>query len=476
MEQTNHYAEVSRQQASPTEKGKQRGWTQVTVQELLKWLGLVLSMALHPLPSLSNYWRSGRFGNVTFPDTGRIMSQTRFEQIKRYLHLNDNAQRPADRGTREYRLWQLLPLINTINETFKKFYRLGQYVTIDERTIPIRNRACPVRVYNPKKPWKFGVEVFACVDGVSFYCWHQHVYDKIKTTDLHEKIVMLLANTLAQGVRHVIILDRGFTGPRVLAALSEKGLAATGTCVTNMKDFPFDLIRLPKNAERGTVRAAVCREEGMIALAWQDRQPVHFVSTSHCLAMGETGRRSGAECDQVPCPEVSYMYNKYKDGVDQFDKACLGQNYSVELEVVSRKWWIRVFLGLLDSAFSNAHILFREEHPDVSRFDFMVTLQEQLVTNTFDNLPRYRSKGASVATTSGSDQHFCEKSEGNCRRRCKMCTLKTRGVDGAKGSKTRYYCFTCDVPLCLDECFREWHQTERLEGRDFGPKRLRRRR
>jgi hypothetical protein len=124
-EQTNLYAEVSRAQATPTEKGKIRPWTPVSVQEVLKWLGIVLSMTLHPLPALSDYWRTGRAGNITFPDTGRIMSQNRFEQIKRYLHLNDNSQRPAEKGTREYRLWQLIPLCKLLNETFKKYYKLG---------------------------------------------------------------------------------------------------------------------------------------------------------------------------------------------------------------------------------------------------------------------------------------------------------------------------------------------------------------
>lgn len=60
------------------------------------------------------------------------------------------------------------------------------------------------------------------------------------------------------------------------------------------------------------------------------------------------------------------------------------------MEVVSRKRWIRVWLGLLDSAMVNAHILFREAYPNVSRFDFMVTLQTQLVENTQDNLPTSR--------------------------------------------------------------------------------------
>jgi hypothetical protein len=343
VEQTNLYAQQSRDSAPASEKGKSRPWTPVTLQELLTWVGIVFSMALHPLPSLSDYWRQGRTGNVTFPDTGRIMSQNRFEQIKRYFHLNDNSQRPPDKDTREHRLWQIEPLIRVLNETFKKFYNLSQYVTYDERTVPLRNRACPIRIYNPKKPHKFGIEIFAAVDSETFYCWHQHIYDKVKLPNLHEKMVELLAGTLPAGVGHIIILDRGFTGPVVLEKLRSMGFQATGTCVASRKNFPAELVRLPARTERGTVSAAVCEDREMVAFCWMDKQPVLFVTTSHSLEMGEAGRRSGSVVDHVPCPEAAYVYNKYKDGVDQFDKSCLGQNYSTEMEMVSRKWWQRLF-------------------------------------------------------------------------------------------------------------------------------------
>jgi hypothetical protein len=114
-------------------------------------------MAFHPCPNSSMYWRGGEVGAVTFPDFSPCMSLSRFEQLKRYLHLNDNSQRPADKSTREYRLSHIEPLINVLKNTFKKYYRCGQHVTIDERTIPIRNRMCPVRIYNPNKPYKFGI-------------------------------------------------------------------------------------------------------------------------------------------------------------------------------------------------------------------------------------------------------------------------------------------------------------------------------
>lgn len=404
VDQTNLYAEVSRRNAQAEGQPEGRSWSPVTVGEILRWLGLVLAMALHPLPRLAYYWRTGVIGAVSLPGFGRYMSQLRFEQIKRYIHLNDNSQRPSEKQTREYRLWHLLPLINVLNRTFKLFYRLGQFVTFDERTIPIRNRQCPIRIYNPKKPFKFGIEVFAVVDSLSFYCWHQHVYDKLPCPDMHSVVVRQLAETLPAGVGHAAILDRGFTAPLLLRDLAAMGIKATGTCQKNRKQYPKEMLKMPKTAERGEVIAAYNEKEKMVAVAWKDREPVFFLSTMHGLTEGETGRRQGAERAQVTCPEVAFEYNKYKDGVDQFDKACLGQNYSLELELVSHKWWLRGFIGLIDSALQNAYILFKTENPEVARYEYMLTLQEQLVENTQDNM-----------TASRSARKLIPKSTASCR-------------------------------------------------------------
>jgi hypothetical protein len=455
VEQTNLYAQVSRDDAPPTEKGRERPWVPVTVQELLHWAGIVFLMALHPLPALSDYWRQGRLGNIVFLDTGKIMLQNRFEQIKRYFHLADNAQRPPQKDTKEHRLWQILQLVKVINETFKKLYNLSQYVTFDERTVPLHNKACPVRIYNPKKPHKFKIEIFAAVDGESLLCWHQHIYDKLKTPDLHEKMVELLAGTLERDKGHVIILDRGFTGPVVLKTLLEMGFQATGTCVVTRKNFLANVVKLPGGTERGSVSAAICNSPEMVAFCWMDKQPVFFVTTSHSLVMGETGRRSGSVVDRVPCPEAAYVYNKYKDGVDQFDKSCLGQNYSLEMEMVSRKWWHKLFWGLLDSAVSNAYILFRIEHPEVSRFDFYVILQDQLVTNTMDMAVLARSTSTKGGGSVDLSKHSQTLIPNNKRRRCAMCSLKKRKLDIEEQGEVcyrRYWCKDCEKGFYPDKC------------------------
>lgn len=60
-----------------------------------------------------------------------------------------------------------------------------------------------------------------------------------------------------------------------------------------------------------------------------------------------------------------------------------------------------------------------------------------------------------------------------------MCTLKKRGLEREEQKEvchSRYWCPDCDKGFCPDDYFKEWHLADKLEGRDFGPKRVRRKR
>jgi hypothetical protein len=45
------------------------------------------------------------------------------------------------------------------------------------------------------------------------------------------------------------------------------GFVATGTCVSNRKHFLIKMLGIAKSAERGTVAAAVDRDQGMLDFA-----------------------------------------------------------------------------------------------------------------------------------------------------------------------------------------------------------------
>ena len=61
-----------------------RKWKEVFTPELGIWLGIAVYMGVHNSPAVQNNWRHDGF-NPAHP-ISEHMGQTRFEEIKRYLH------------------------------------------------------------------------------------------------------------------------------------------------------------------------------------------------------------------------------------------------------------------------------------------------------------------------------------------------------------------------------------------------------
>lgn len=461
VEETNRYAE----QQGAMEEGK-RVWKDVDLGEMYKWHGLNLAMALHPLPSLEMYWETSSEGAVVFPGFSSCgMSMKRFEQIRRYFHICDGEKRQTlEKGTREHKLFHVAPVIEALNEAYKQHYVPGRRVTVDERTIPIRNRMCPIRMYNKQKPYKFGIEVFVICDSLTYFNMHFIVYDKIKCKELHTKMVVELVEQLPMK-GYSVYLDRGFTSPWTLVKLRDMGHSATGTVMTNRKGFPTQELFMRKDEQvKGTVKAVVDVEWGICAVAWVDKKPVHFMSSEFGVDVKAVVRRTGSEREEVPCPELAREYNLYKDAVDQFDKLCLKDCYSVEQEVVNRKWWHRLYWGLFDGSLQNAWILYDlawEHKPPLNHYRFLMSIQKALV---FNGLERERSSRAvavpqkkAVSRLDLSLGHFLVK--GDKKNHCVVCTARRAGPSSdGRGAQTIMRCSVCtNVPLCIGQCFIDFH-------------------
>lgn len=460
VEQTNLYAQ-RQQEAGPTG----RPWKPITIQELILWVGICIAMSMCTQPNVEMYWWKGGRGAMTFPDFGRLgMGLTRWQQIKRYFHLNDNSARPIDKTTRAYRLWHCLPFINLLKETFKTYWRLGKKLTADERTVPSRHRQNPIRIYNKSKPYKFGMELFTLCCSMTYYCWDFVVYDRIKQVGLHSLVVMDMVRTLTMR-GHTIFLDRGFTSPALVRWLGNRGHGATGTVMSNRKGFPKDLT-LPKNAPKGTLKAAVTVIGKMLAVAWQDKNVVFFLSNCHKALIGTAQRRVGPDMVDVDCPEVALAYNNHKDAVDQYDKSCLAENKSLEQGLVGWKWWHRLWWGLFDGAIVNAFIIWKHFHPEpeATRTEFMIQLQEEMIKNTLDcgvTATRTRatpqSPGRHDNRRLDQKNHFVKRHPQGLSRACKYCCLKFRGT-GTRIPRPMTICSKCGVHLCTDDdCFEKFH-------------------
>lgn len=470
--QTNKYAADSILEKGEEDWGEGRKWVPVTVQELVQWVGMCIAMAWTGLRNTSQYWWTDKRGLIQFPGFGAVMGQTRWEQIKRYFHLNDNKLRPPNKLSMEYRLWHVLPMMTTLNSTSKLLWRLGQNVVVDERTIPSRHSRSPIRIYNPSKPYKFGFEVFSICCSKTYYCWHFIVYDKLPQVGLHSLVVMQLVSTLVYK-GHLIFLDRGFTSPALVHWLGKQGHGATGTVVSNRKGFPKEEVKLGKKDNQGTVKAQVSVTHNLMAICWKDKNDVSFVTNCHRGLSGETQRQVGSEKLKVPCPEAAIEYNANKAGVDQFDKLCLSDNMSTEREIISHKWWCRLFWGLLDGAIANAFIVWKQFHPEkeFTRDEFMLQLHEGLLGNSLDTTllePVRRSAfaGQGQGRLDGVGHLVAEILDVTVARKCRLCRYDCLGT-GKEPRRSKYWCKKCQVPLCVKGCFARFHE-EPLPGLKLG--------
>ncbi|MCO5571536.1 hypothetical protein L7F22_025279 [Adiantum nelumboides] len=206
-------------------------WVPIDRHSFLCFMGIALGMTLHYMPSKRHYWKDEMVGSLVFPNFGEKMSQTTLQQIKRFLHLRDNAQRPPH-GSREHKVLQLVELEEWLNYTFQKHYNVGKCVTVDVRIIPSKCKLNPCRVYNPKKPHKFGIQVWNLYDSTTGYNYAFQIYDVLPCPELSFHAVAGLVNSLERKGHHVFF-DRFFTFVKLLEHLLSKGQGGTDIYVAN---------------------------------------------------------------------------------------------------------------------------------------------------------------------------------------------------------------------------------------------------
>jgi hypothetical protein len=124
VHETNRYAEqeILRRSRPPrviNKFSRLHDWHPVTREEMLAFLGIVLSMGIVKKPSYESYWEcNDRAWSIETPNFGKIMSRNRFQSILQFLHCNDNAGAPESGEDGYDPLHKISPVIDILNETF----------------------------------------------------------------------------------------------------------------------------------------------------------------------------------------------------------------------------------------------------------------------------------------------------------------------------------------------------------------------
>ena len=130
---------------------RRKGWYLVTWKELRVFLAMILYMDMKKLPNMKAYWTKSE---KLFYDKeiASLFSRQRFLALLKCLYITDPATYTIDKNDLEYdKMHQTRSLINTIQDSCKRNWHLGQFITIDETMVRYKGKYCLARQYMPKK-------------------------------------------------------------------------------------------------------------------------------------------------------------------------------------------------------------------------------------------------------------------------------------------------------------------------------------
>ena len=196
--------------------------------------------------------------------------------------------------------------------------------------------------YITLKRARFGIKCSVCEN--SGYLWNSYV-NLGKEPDRHAAdrqlvnrlgssgavIPRLMENPLDKGYR--VYVDNWYTSEPLFTYLSEYNTAACGTARKKRRKLPatFTTPNLPKGEHRFR------RHENMLAVCFNDKKEICFLSTIHRANVINTRKRDRYG-NVVRKLQLVDDYNKYMGGVDRNDEmigtySCMRKKYEVDKKV-----------------------------------------------------------------------------------------------------------------------------------------------
>ncbi|KAG5862912.1 hypothetical protein JTB14_024280 [Gonioctena quinquepunctata] len=230
VEETNTNAEDIFLSRTTKEKSRIYDWKNLTLDELLVFLGIFLHRGNVKLKRLQDYWEKYPFFHCkAIADS---MGRNRFLIILRSLHFYRNP-RPGE-PTPEDRLYKIRPVINFFNERMAAIYYPCQQLSLDESMVLWRRRL---------------VQKIAVYTGM---------LDEIGGRGHAQKVVLhWMENKLNVG--HHLYMDNYYNSFDLAKNLLDQGTDCTGTLRLDRKNVPIDV----KNAKtcQGQYDSQICRRD-----------------------------------------------------------------------------------------------------------------------------------------------------------------------------------------------------------------------
>ena len=168
-EQTNLYADQKQDEVGR----KDKIWKPTTPEEMKLFLAINIFFGIVDLPREELYWSTD--DRLNQPGVSSLMSRTRFEKLKKYLHLNDRSKQVPKGQTGYDPLFKVRPLLTSLLGNFPMHYKPDKEVSIDEAMVKFTGRLY-LKQYVRGKPSPWGIKVWCAADPASGYLLDFDVY------------------------------------------------------------------------------------------------------------------------------------------------------------------------------------------------------------------------------------------------------------------------------------------------------------
>jgi hypothetical protein len=448
-EQTNLYAE----QNPPGDSYK---WTATCAEEIMLFIGMLLTMGIHRLPAIPDYWSKSSILGVHC--VSKCMPLLRFKALMRCLHLNDNSKAPLPGEANFDKLYKIRPLYNIVQHNSLNKYMPHRENAVDEAMVLFKGRS-GFKQYMPNKPVKRGYKVWMRADSRNGYCCNFEVYTGATPGATEHGLGATVVKNMVEplyGKGHHVFYDNFFSSVALVKDLLDNKVYTIGTTRVNRRKWPACLSAikdLQKAMTRGDSKSFIVEGGEVECLVWKDNKCVPFINTICPPGEEETVLRRAKDGSRqsVKCPASVKRYNQFMGGVDMADAR--RKSYSCSRK--SRRWWLRLFYFLVDVSVVNSYILSQESphFPKMPLKDFIVTPAEDLMS-----VYNSRKRPGRTFVAAPPSARFCERhfpSKCDQYRNCRYCSTST--------GRTRT-CFTCEscnpenpVHLCPYPCFKLYH-------------------
>jgi hypothetical protein len=462
IKETNNFAEQFLSTEN-SQQGRCVNWVDLNVKDFWIFVATMILQTLVVKPEQDLYWSKDELLHT--PIFSEIMSEKRFSLIMKFLHFEkDDSDKNEDLS--ETKLKKISNLHHLIINNFKKTYVPNRFISIDESLMPFKGRLS-WKQFIPSKRARFGIKFFNLCESDSGYIWNSIIYTgkntkwnaKYSDYGVGTKVVLTLIESLLDK-GHCLITDNYYTSPELFSLLINRTTDAYGTVKPSRNGLPDEMSRV--KLRTGDVN--LWKKGRLIAMKWKDKKDVYMLAS---INFRGNEQNASDTIKKQKKPSLVVEYNKTMGGVDRADQ---GMSYYSAMRRQQKKYYKKIFRHLLDQCIWNSYVLYKKNSSDkIKHLQFTLSLAREILKkfkkgeDTIDSSTNEPETSKLFRLT---ERHFIKhipptEKKATPSRRCVVCYSKKDDKGKNIRKETRFYCPSCDVGLCLDECFERYHTMEK---------------